>query len=267
MNDADQDAIMPQPLLAESTQVPTSAQSMSDPYWKPAVGTTWQWQLSGALEISDQYEVIDIDLFDHDALVIEELHSRGLKVICYISVGSWEDWRPDRDHFPESVIGKKYQGWPGERWLDIRRIDLLAPVIEARFDLCQSKGFDGVEPDNMDGYSNNTGFDISFEDQLAFNTWLADEAHARGLSIGMKNIPEQARLLVDHFDWALTESCIAEGWCAQLLPFFEAGKVVFAAEYIEEGMTLEDICSQGIDKSLIVILKNRELDAYRGACP
>ena len=89
----------------------------------------------------------------NDASVIAALHTQGRKVVCYVSVGSWEDWRPDADRFPTSVIGEDYEGWPGENWLDIRQIELLAPVMRARLDLCRVKGFDGIEPDNIDGYT------------------------------------------------------------------------------------------------------------------
>ena len=83
----------------------------------------------------------DIDLFENSAAVVAALHARQRKVICYVSVGSWEEWRPDASGFPAEVIGKDYGGWPGEKWLDIRRIDLLAPLMRARLDECKAKGF------------------------------------------------------------------------------------------------------------------------------
>ena len=114
-------------------------------------------------------------------------------MICYISVGSHENWRTDADQFPEEVLGKKYEGWSGERWLDIRRIDLLAPIMLARLDDCAAKGFDAVEPDNMQIWDNDTGFPLTYDDQLRYALWLADEAHKRGLAIGQKNAPDQTK--------------------------------------------------------------------------
>ena len=38
---------------------------------------------------------------------------------------------------------------------------------------CRDKGFDGIEPDNIDGFLNDTGFDLTGVDQLAY-IWLAD---------------------------------------------------------------------------------------------
>ena len=235
--------------------------------WQPALNATWQWQLSLPIDESIDVDIIDIDLFDNDADVVAALHDQGRKVICYISVGSWEDWRPDKEQFPAVIIGNEYDGWPGENWLDIRRIDLLAPIITARLDMCQAKGFDGIEPDNIDSYTNDTGFPLTYQDQLQYNIWLAKEALARGLSIGLKNDSEQAHDLLPYFDWALTEDCFDQGWCAEMLPFIAAGKPVFAAEYTDTGSTLNEFCPQASAMNISAILKNRSLDAWREACP
>jgi hypothetical protein len=194
------------------------------------------------------------------------LHARGRKVVCYISVGSWEEWRPDADQFPPAVIGNDYEGWPGEKWLDIRQIDQLAPIMRARLDACRAKGFDGIEPDNIDGYTNDTGFPLTAQHQLTYNIWLANEAHERGLSIGLKNDPDQVVELLPYFDWALTEDCFDQGWCDQLTPFVNAGKAVFAAEYTDTGMTTAQFCPQANALNFNGILKHRDLDAWRQAC-
>ncbi|NQT92199.1 MAG: endo alpha-1,4 polygalactosaminidase [Lentisphaerae bacterium] len=235
--------------------------------WVPAPGTTWQWQLDGDLDTSVDAVVYDIDLFDHEADVVAGLHAQGRRAIAYVSVGSWENWRSDKDQFPDSVLGNDYDGWPGEKWLDIRQIALLAPVIRARLDLCVAKGFDAIEPDNIDGYQNDTGFPLTADDQIAFNTWLAAEAHARGLSIGLKNDPDQAGQLVDHFDWAMTEDAFDEGWYGQMSPFVQAGKAVFAAEYTDTGVVLADICDTAEAGGFSLILKKRDLDAWIEICP
>ena len=233
----------------------------------PSLHVTWQWQLAEEpVDLSLDVDMYDIDLFENDATVVAELHSRHRQVICYVSVGSWEEWRPDAGNFPASVIGDDYEGWSGEKWLDIHQIDLLAPVMRSRLDECKAKGFDGIEPDNIDGYTNGTGFDLTYEDQLSYNIWLAKEAHARGLTIGLKNDSDQVAELLPHFDWALTEDCFAEGWCNQLQPFITAGKPVFAAEYTDTGITLERFCSQAKFMGINAIVKHRDLGVYREAC-
>jgi hypothetical protein len=234
--------------------------------WRPTLSTSWQWQLDGAIDQTVDAQLFDIDLFETEASLVATLHAQGRKVVCYISVGSWEEWRPDADQFPPAVLGNDYEGWPGEKWLDIRQIDQLAPIMRARLDACRAKGFDGIEPDNIEGYANNTGFPLTAQHQLTYNIWLANEAHARGLSIGLKNDSDQVTELLPYFDWALTEDCFDQGWCDQLTPFVNAGKAVFAAEYTDTGMTTGQFCPQANALNFNGILKHRELDAWRQAC-
>lgn len=255
-------------LLVPTRSSPPPNDGSSADIWRPSIGTTWQWQLTRLpVDVSVDAQVYDIDLFDNDAAVVAALHARGRKAICYLSAGTWEDWRPDKGRFPRAVIGRAYEGWGGEHWLDIRQIDQLAPVMRARLDLCKQKGFDAVEVDNLDGYDNDSGFPLTAVDQLRFNRWLAAEAHQRGLSIGLKNDPDQAAELEPYFDWALTEDCLTEDWCGQMLPFIKAGKAVFAAEYSHSGVSFEEACRQAQTLRFSVILKNRILDGYRKICP
>jgi len=254
---------LPDPLTSPIPLLPAAPGT-----WIPTPGMTWQWQLTGLpVDLDVDAEVYDIDLFETDAATIADLHARGRRAICYLSVGSWEDWRPDASGFPEEVIGNQYEGWPGERWLDVRRIELLGPIMTARLRLCREKGFDAVEPDNIDGYDNDTGFPITYDDQLRYNRWLASEAHALGLSIGLKNDPEQAAELVLDFDWALTEDCFDQGWCESLSPFLEAGKAVFAAEYTDTGVDFDRACAELLPAGFSPILKDRDLSAGREVCP
>ncbi len=238
-----------------------------DGWWQPAQGLSWQVQYVDDLDLSVAADIFSLDLFETSPEQIASLHAKGAKAICYLNAGAWEDWRPDSGDFPESVLGANYTGWPGERWLDIRQIEALSPIITSRLDLCAQKGFDGVDSDNLDGYTNATGFPLTAGDQLAFNRWLAAEAHQRGLGIGLKNDPEQAAALVDDFDWTTTESCFAEDWCDLLAPFIEAGKPVFDIEYTDNGIQPNRFCSLANDLSIDAILKHRNLDAWRTTCP
>ncbi len=253
----------PEPTTATNGPATTPAS-----VWHPAPGLTWQWHLSEPpVDTGVDAQVYDIDLFDNDASVVQILHSQGRKVICYISVGSFENWRPDADHFPPQVLGKDYSGWPGEKWLDIRQIDKLGPIMRARLDLCAAKGFDAVEPDNIEVYDNDTGFPLTYQDQLRYALWLADEAHARGLAIGLKNAADMVADALPHFDFAIAEDCYDQGWCDQLLPFIAAGKPVFAAEYTDTGVNFKAACAWGRQHGFSFIQKNRILTAFRVTCP
>lgn len=252
--------------LGPSIEPATRTPQPEAAWWHPNVGLTWQWQIGDdEIDTSIEADVYDIDLYV-DQAVIDELHATGKKVICYISVGSWEDWRPDADQFPEEALGYAYEGWPGERWLDIRRLDLLAPIMRARLDLCAAKGFDGIEPDNIEIHTNRTGFPITYADQLAYARWLADEAHARGLAIGLKNAPDMVADSFDFFDFAITEDAFYYGWIEQMLPFIEAGKAVFAAEYTDMDVDFAAACAWGRAYNVSFILKNRTLTAWQKTC-
>lgn len=246
--------------------IETPNPSPATDWWHPAPGLTWQWQLDEEVDTSLEAEVYDVDLYV-DQSVIDELHSRGVRVICYISVGSWEDKRPDADQFPSEVLGKDYEGWPGERWLDIRHIDLLSSIMQARLDLCKAKGFDGVEPDNIEIYDNDTGFPLTYEDQLTYARWLVDLAHTRGLAIGLKNAPDMVTDSLSFFDFAITEDAFYFGWIEEMLPFIVAGKPVFAAEYTDMDVDFNAACVWGHQHNVNFIMKNRILTAFRITCP
>jgi hypothetical protein len=156
-------------------------------WWRPAAGLSWQLQLTGRIDVTVDADVFDIDLFDTPASTVAELHRRGRRVVCYFSAGSHEDWRPDAGRLPPAVLGKRLPDWQGERWLDVRRTNTILPVLEARLDLCQEKGFDGADPDNVDAYANDSGFPLTAAHQLQFNRLVADAAHRRGLAVGLKN--------------------------------------------------------------------------------
>ena len=98
-------------LAAATAAAPANAR------WRPAVGVSWQWQLSGHLDLSVQVPVYDVDGFETRARTVSRLHSLGRHVVCYINAGAWEDWRPDADRFPSEVLGEQLDGWSGERWL------------------------------------------------------------------------------------------------------------------------------------------------------
>lgn len=240
---------------------------LNDAIWKPKPSMSWQLQFATTpVDLAVEADVFKIDLFDNKAGVVAALRKKGKKVVCYINAGAWEDWRPDAKHFPAAAIGRAYEGWPGERWLDIRRIDLLAPLMLARLDLCRDKGFDGVMLDNVNSYTNRTGFPLTGADQLRFNVWMANEARRRGLAVGMNNNPEQARQLLPYFDWVVAESCFSEGWCASLRPFIEQGKAVVVIEYTEHEARLAAMCRQASALQFSLLMKKRELDAFRGDC-
>lgn len=230
--------------------------------WAPSPGTSWQWQLTGPVDTSFDVEVYDIDLFDSPQSVIDRLHADGRKVVCYFSAGAWEAWRPDAGDFPAAVIGNP-NGWPGERWLDIRDLHSLGPIVDARLDLARERGCDGVEPDNVDGFDNASGFPLNARHQARFNKWLARKAHRRGLAVGLKNDLRQARRLEPFFDFAVNEQCFEFDECRRLRHFVAAGKAVFGVEYTGR---LRDFCPDARASGFSWLRKRSDLGAWVRSC-
>jgi hypothetical protein len=198
--------------------------------WHPPKHLTWYWQLSGGVNNSHRVAAYDIDGFDNSAGEVARLHRAHRHVICYVDAGTWEKWRPDAGSFPSSVLGAN-NGWPGERWLDVRRLGVLEPIMTRRMRMCAHKHFDAIEPDNVDGFENGSGFPISGAQQLRYNRWLAREAHALGLAVFQKNDPEQAAALQPSFDGVLDEQCNEYSECGSFRSYLRAGKPVLNAEY------------------------------------
>jgi hypothetical protein len=207
-----------------------AGQARAEGWWQPPQHLTWYWQLQGTVRNGEPVAAYDIDGFENSAAEVATLHSQGKHVICYIDVGTAEDFRPDYYKFPESVLGLP-NGWPGERWLDIRKLSVLEPIMTARFQMCKEKGFDAVEPDNIEGYANDTGFSLTAAEQLTYNEWVADEVHSLGMAVLQKNDGEQTPELESYFDGALTEQCNQYHECGDFEPYLAAGKPVLNAEY------------------------------------
>jgi hypothetical protein len=232
--------------------------------WAPPIGTAWQYQLQGRIDTSVDADVFVVDGFDVPQSVVGDLKANGKRVICYLSVGTFEEWRTDASRFPLDVVGEPLEQWPGEYWLDIRRLDVLEPIMADRMDTCLEKGFDAVDPDNLDGYTQESGFDLTAEDQLEFNRMIARLAHARSLGVGLKNNIEQIPQLMSDFDFAINESCFARRECDQLSPFIRAGKAVLHVEY---GPELDEFCAQTGALGFDSIRKPRNLTAPIERCP
>lgn len=247
----------PSPTISP-TATPTPSPTPIGSWYQPTPGTKWQIQFVGNILTVDGAMVYDIDGVDTPDETITLLKTLGKKIICYFSAGSFEDWREDAPLFPASVKGKNMSGWPGEKWIDVRRIDILKPIMTARMDKFKARGCDAVDPDNVDGYTNDTGFSLKYADQLAYNKMLATEAHARGLGIGLKNNLLQINDLVDFFDFSINESCWDYDECDYMLPFIQKNKPVFGIEYIK---ATSQFCAQSNAKNFDFVKKNRNLDA------
>lgn len=295
-------------LLAGS---PVHAQSAT--WWQPTADKplSFHWLLSTPLDLNNpvhmgvrdfagrtlpEPDVYDIDGEINPKSTVDALHARGKKVICYIDAGVYETYRSDAWKFQQitpQIWGKPDAGWDDHYWLDIRRVDELEPIMKARMQMCKDKGFDAIEPDEIDAWENSldpatkqpsaehgaTGFAITYEDQLYYNRKLAQWAHEIGMSIGQKGDIIQTIDLVDHFDWTLNEECHAYSECLWpydptsdtevpgLQLYTQANKAVFVAEYKAYTTTRwTSICQSSRTRHFNTVRFRLDLDGARQPC-
>lgn len=244
-------------LVPVATVTPASA---TVTWWQPssAHALPLHWVLGGPLDTSDPKQmglrdfsgntlpapaVYDIDGESNSAATVAYLHSLGKKVICYFDAGVYETYRSDASSFPKSVIGKADNGWNGSYWLDIRQISVLQPIMQKRVQMCKDKGFDAIEPDEINGWENDSGFPLTYADQIAYNRAVTDWAHAANLTALLKGDISQIPDLVNNFDATLNEECFQYNECLNpydpttdservgLQAFVNEGKAVWVAEY------------------------------------
>ncbi|GBF90323.1 hypothetical protein Rsub_02429 [Raphidocelis subcapitata] len=192
---------------------------------------------------------------------VAAIHAAGAKAVCYFSAGSWEMDRPDAGLFPPSVIGNTMNGWAREKWLNISS-PLIRPIMKARMKECQAKGFDGVDPDNVDVWTNKqeAGFpQLTGMDQFKYNSWLSSTAHGLGLAAGLKNDLDQVKSLEPKFDFFVNEQCGEFEECGKYLPAKLVSKPLFNVEYNAQGFIRSCRCQsklglQSIKKTLDLVI-------------
>lgn len=245
--------------------------------WQPTNGTTWNYELYGPLSSTSKgdFDVWDIDLFHNDDETISSLQKQGAKVICYFSAGSFEDWAPDKSNFSQSDLGRGLSGWPGEKWLDITSLR-VRQIMEQRLDLAAQKNCDGVDPDNIDGYNNDNGLGLTQANSIDYVQFLADGAHQRNLSIGLKNAAEIVSGVINIMQWSVNEQCIQHNECDTFAPFIAQGKPVFHVEYPKgsdannniavSGDARNKICDASSAAGFSTIIKKINLDSWTETC-
>ncbi|KAI1131469.1 glycoside hydrolase superfamily [Nemania abortiva] len=242
---------------------------------QPTVGTTWDYPLGFSLTTSNANKstiFYPVDLENTSTDTIAALKSAGHTIVCYFSAGSVEDYRSDAGDFPASAIGNTLDGWPDEKWLDVRNGEVRA-IMARRIQSAAAKGCVGVDADNIDGFSNDSGFDLVEGDAVDYVRYLADTAHATGLAYGLKNGGAIVDRVVDVAEWAINEQCAEYSECADWAPFVEAGKPVFHVEYTEDDdatsvspAQLAKACAADGQAGFSSIVKHNSLDNWVVYC-
>lgn len=241
----------------------TGTRSTSAARWEPPLASTMDWQYSGRRDLKAPVSILNLDGEETSSATIRTVHADGRKAVCYFSAGSYENYRSDKKLFPKKLLGRTMDGWPDERWLDIRAVATLRPIMRERMRTCKAKGFDGVDPDNVAGFTNRTGFPLTARHQLVYNKMIASEAHRLGLAVGLKNDPSQAKQLAPHFDFAVTEQCFQYKECQRYLAFIRAGKPVMNIEYDRKPSAF---CARTTGLGIFSVQKRLRLDSWRRTC-
>ncbi|KPM45279.1 hypothetical protein AK830_g1273 [Neonectria ditissima] len=244
--------------------------------WKPSVGDSWQIVLSSPIKANSQtmspdVKVWDLDLYDNDVSTFQALQNAGRKVVCYFSAGSYENYRDDAGQFKKADLGKVMDGWPDERWLDTRTAN-VRNIMKQRIAYAADKGCNAIDPDNVDGYGNDTGFKLKKADSVNYLKFLAKTAASYGMSIGLKNSAEIVGSVVDFIDFAVVEQCVQYSECDTYSPFIDNGKPVFHIEYPRgapnkvSSTTANNICQSPDTDGFSTIMKKLSLDGWARLC-
>lgn len=231
-------------------------------YWKPMGRLTWNIGYEQPPNILRDISVYNIDMEDVSINYINKVHQNGGKVICYFSAGTFENWRSDAYNFPKIIKGNNLNDWAGEKWLNIRH-PILRDIMTQRIQTGYQKGCDAIDPDNVDGYQNPTGFNLTYYDQYIYNKFLMDTAHLYNMSVSLKNNLDQIKDLILYADFAVNEQCVKYNECDKLKPFLEMNKTIFHIEY---NGSKNKICKQSKKYNMSTIITNLFLNGESIFC-
>lgn len=219
------------------------------------------------LDIDGDYNTRDVDAASYAHVsrgVVETLHARGQKAICYMDTGVQEmngtNTVYDREPPYRVPVDRqdKQSGWGGY-WIDFTEPGTGTPnpdpqilaVVEQRIvDWCVTGGFDAVEFDEVDYWENNpTSPDVTYASQLTYNRALFGLAHSHNLAAIQKGDIIQTQDLVGYADATLNEECYRYRECTNpwnpdtgqeqvgLQAYTQQGKAVWVAEYTTNATT------------------------------
>ncbi len=152
--------------------------------------------------------------------------------ICYVDVGTAENWRSDYSEFAPSALGGNMPDWPGEKFINVNNWagpagpdgETLAQIMTNRVALCREEGFDAVEMDNVDDYTDGDlgGFTLTTAQEQTYLGNLISVVHNAGMAFFLKNEVNGDSLIATmapKFDGEIVEQCWQYNECSQLNPF------------------------------------------------
>lgn len=241
----------------------SAGQAGAAPWYSPGVDSSWQAQLQGSVDTNLAVDLFYLDADDAGPATLRQIRAQGDHLLCYLSAGTFEPWRPDAAEFPASVIGGPLTDHPDERWLDFRDASVLA-LMRARIARLASVGCEGIDPSSIDT-SVDPGFAITEADALGYARWFAEEIHAQGMSAGLSSRETWVDSLNDAFDWALAVDCLASTGCVGFEPVREREHAVLLVEFGDQSRVAE-VCPAAATLGFDALLKTPTFDAFRIGC-
>jgi Glycoside-hydrolase family GH114 len=192
----------------------------------------WDWQIGRAAPLRRTGRRA-VDIYDLDGFLTTAAQVRAIattwpastlphpRTVCYLDL-AWEDYRPDASpapggvSFPAAALGDVYYGYPQERWVDLRQLDALEPMLRERISMCARKGFDAVELDDIDSFDppSETGFRLTPGDVQNFLAYAFNEIHHYGMTGLWKNSPWLSWWGRQYADGAVVEECYFNHGCS-----------------------------------------------------
>jgi hypothetical protein len=232
----------------------------------PPANGRFDYQIGGAYKPLPSVRIVDRDRTSTPA--------PGVYNICYINAfqtqAESDGWW--KRHHSKLLLRNAHgaliedPGWPGEIILNTataadRRS--LAAIEDGWLKGCKAKGFQAVEPDNLDSNTRSHGLLTQAED-FAFAKLLVVRAHSDGLAIAQKNDAEQSAHLrrTVHFDFAIAEECGVFSECSFYTKTY--GDEVFEIEYTDNGRAAYAKSCARRGAKISIILRDRNVTP-RGA--
>jgi hypothetical protein len=170
----------------------------------PPVNADFDYQIGAPYAPASGVKVVSRD---HTASPVA-----GLYNICYVNAfqaqtGAESEWGDLLLRDAQGAIVYD-EDWD-EAFLDIRtatKRQQIANKINVWTDDCAAKGFNAIEPDNLDSFTRTSL--ISEANAKDFVKLLSTHAHGKGLAIGQKNTPQLSTARSQTgLDFAIAEEC------------------------------------------------------------
>ncbi|MEL4319918.1 endo alpha-1,4 polygalactosaminidase [Leifsonia sp. YIM 134122] len=140
----------------------------------------------------------------------------------------------------------------------------IAAIMNSWIDGCAEKGFQAIEPDNLDSWTRSKSAGkqlLTKAHNVALAQLLAAHAHGKGLAIAQKNTPQlgTAGKKTVGFDFAIAEECQMYTECAAYTNVF--GRNVIEIEYTDNPKSAYTTACKKQGTTISVILRDRDVVA------